>query len=79
MPVYKSSPERTRRLLGSGVIVARPPRQGERNLTRPKRREAIAKIKYRRCWGAFTNPGASGRTAGDLFGAWNRVPLRKCV
>ena len=28
MPVYKSSPERTRRLFGSGLIVARPPRQG---------------------------------------------------
>lgn len=28
MPVYKSSPERTRRLLGSGVIFARPPRHG---------------------------------------------------
>ena len=33
MPVYKSSPERTRRLFGSGVIVARPPRQG---ITQPK-------------------------------------------
>lgn len=28
MPVYKSSPERTCRLFGSGLIVARPPRQG---------------------------------------------------
>lgn len=28
MPVYKSTPERTRRLLGSGVIIAGPPRRG---------------------------------------------------
>ena len=40
MPVYKSSPERTRRLLGSGVIVARPPRQrGAQSNTRPKPEE----------------------------------------
>ena len=40
MPVYKSSPERTRRLLGSGLIVARPPRQrGAQSNTRPKLEE----------------------------------------
>ena len=40
MPVYKSSPERTRRLFGSGVIVARPPRQkGAQSNTRPKPEE----------------------------------------
>ena len=40
MPVYKSSPERTRWLLGSGVIVARPPRlRGAQSNTRPKPEE----------------------------------------
>lgn len=40
MPVYRSSPERTRRLFGAGLIVARPPRKkGAQSDSRPKPEE----------------------------------------
>ena len=80
MPVYKSSPERTRRLFGSGLIVARPPRQGiAQSNARYKSEE---KRSQRSRFNAAGAPLLTQEQAVDLreifFRAWNRVLLRRC-
>ena len=81
MPVYKSSPERTRRLFGSGLIVARPPRQWiAQSNARYKSEEKRSQRSRVNAAGA---PLLTQEQAVDLreifFRAWNRVLLRRCV